>query len=594
MMHTSGKNWFSVAGALASMLGALFAGEFVPPAEGPVPFRRDRIPLNTDAMNWLSKDLWMLARDNSAMNAAGLRGAAQMLALALALNPENTNARALISKYNEGRHTPAGDNEHKNHLHTRIRQLIAWLETPQAGSDAQELAACLKDVLLFTDSSSSQAGAVPKATELGAWAGWVADVSAFQKKAAGPIVVKPKNPDSIANQPEKSGILLENATVLTPMWRGVDEGNSRTYVSVVAPLQMTASKEAPSKDVGFAIMIGNHGDSESPDSLGKTLETLLGNQHGNLPPTGQIRITNAELEQSMQLGKPQSISAAAAVLASAALSGRAPEAIIIGKIDATGAFTLPSQFWDRLQTLGKGNGQRLVLPADASPYLPSMLAMEKPEFFIEYEVLLAKDFKELLELSAKSPSEPLASATAKFREIRERAGSQDIRSFIDNSFVKQRLATVAEEHPAHLSAKMLLTQATGNRPTTVSRKVLASEIRRALEPMMWIKSSRHFRFDPEDEWPAAPKELPEVSQTYELCRPAVDRLERYTSKENMDLLETARELVFAIRTLNKAPRLRSNNNWTIINAVSNAHGDVVRLQEILAAKLDTEALEAAP
>ena len=80
------------------------------------------------------------------------------------------------------------------------------------------------------------------------------------------------------------------------------------------------------------------------------------------------------------------------------------------------------RFWYQLQALGKGKGQRLVLPAEAAAYLPSILAMEKPEFFFDYEVLLASDFKQLLDLTAKKPKEPLASATAKFREIRERAG----------------------------------------------------------------------------------------------------------------------------------------------------------------------------
>ncbi len=584
----TGKLRLCLAGILAGMLGSISAGEFVPPAEGPVPFRRDLVPLNEDTMNTLSRDLRILARENKAMDALGLRGAAQMLALSLALNPTNANTRELVSEYKEGRHSPGENSEPKDHHQAHIRRYVAWLENPQAGADGQALAACLKDILSLTD--SSQAEPTHKPTELGAWTGWVADVSAFQTKAI-EDTPKPKDPDPVVKQPTNTGILLESASVMTSMWRRVRQNDDERWISVMAPLQMTAKKEAPSEQVGFSITIGNHQEWQPPDALGITLETLLRNQHGSLPPIGQIRITNVELEQSTELGKPQSISAAAAVLASAAITGCVPEAIIIGKIDASGAFTLPSQFWDRLQTLGKGNGQRLVLPADASPYLSSVLAMEKPEFFLEYEVLLATDFKQLLELSAKSPKEPLATATAKFREIRERAGTQDVRAFIGNIFVKQRLQAVLQDQPAHVSAKMLLTQAAGNRPIWVSRKVLASEIRRALEPMAWIKNSELFVLNTEGDSPPAPREVPEVNRTYEICRPAVDRLERYTSGDDRDLLEKARDLVFAIRTLNKAPRFRGGNNWEIISAVRTAHNDVVRLQDILAAKLDQEAKE---
>ena len=33
---------------------------------------------------------------------------------------------------------------------------------------------------------------------------------------------------------------------------------------------------------------------------------------------------------------------------------------------------------------------------------------------------------------------------------------------------------------------MLMTQALGNRPTSVTRQILAAELRRALEPMTWV------------------------------------------------------------------------------------------------------------
>ena len=72
---------------LAGLGVTLCAGEFVPPAEGPIAFRLDKIPLDKEVIEGLAKQLETLARGFKAEKAADRRGAAQMLALAMALDP---------------------------------------------------------------------------------------------------------------------------------------------------------------------------------------------------------------------------------------------------------------------------------------------------------------------------------------------------------------------------------------------------------------------------------------------------------------------------------------------------------------------------
>jgi hypothetical protein len=571
-----------VAALLAGMGFSLGAADFAPPAEGPVAFRRDKIPLDADALAGLSKNLEMLARGLNAESPADHRGAAQMLALALALDPANARARELVSEYQENRHKPVADADKLEKSRARIWQYITWLETPEAGSQGQALAACLKDVIVISDPKNPKAPALREAGEKGAWAGWVPAISAYEPKELAKIDDPAKPAPEIAPEPEKE-ILLENAQVHTMLWRMTGKGEAANWSLAAAPLQMTAKKIVKTDAGGdqqgeqpFMISIGSTQDGGSMGQLGFPLRALLKNHHGNLPPGVMVTITSKELENSFESKKRQSISAAVAVLASSAITGREPDAIIIGQVDETGAFKLPTSFWDQLQSLGKGSGQRLVLPAEAAAYLPSVLALETPGFFMDHEVLLAADFKQLINLSSKTPEGPLATATAEFRKIRERLGTQDVRQYITNTFVKQRLAAVLQDAPTHFSAKMLLIQAAGNRPTLVSRPVLAAEIRRALDPMAWLLKFQN-----------RSSEIPEgsrIGQTYELCRDRVDALERYAEKNDRTLVEHARTLVTSIRTLDRATRTRGET-YMVSEAVRSANTEMNRLERELGDEL---------
>lgn len=562
-----------IAAVLAGVGFPAFAAEFVPPAEGPVAFRRDKVPLDADAMATLSRQLELLARGLNAGTPADFRGAAQMLALALALDPANARARELVAAYQKGGHKPEGDAERLEKSRARIWQYIAWLETPEAGSQGQALAACLKDVIIISDPKNPKAAALHEAGEKGAWAGWVPAISAYETKAVA-SVDDPQDPAPEVKPEPASEILLEQAQVSTLLWQMVGKGDSASWVLAPGPLQMTAKKVAQDNGDGggnpldgesFTVTVGSGEHGGSLAQIGHSIKNLLKNHHGKLPRGVRVSITSKELERSLESKKRQSISAAAAVLASSAISGREPGAIILGQVDETGAFRLSTSFWDQLRALGKGSGQRLIVPAESASYLPSMLALEKPSFFMDYEVMLAADFTQLLELSGKTPQGPLAAAISEFGKIRERLGNQDVRQYIANTFVKQRLMAVLQDAPSHFSSKMLLVQAAGSRPTLLPRPVLAAEIRRALEPMAWILSLQDY-----DSLKSA--DLPKFGETYELCRTRVDALERYAEKNDRPLIEKAREVVIGVRNIDRATRTRGED-YVVTQAIQKARSE---------------------
>lgn len=580
-----GKQTMAVIAMLVSMAFAAAAGGFTPPAEGPVAFRRDGIPLDADAMVNLSKQLDTLARSLNASTPAERRGVAQMIALSLALDPANGKARELLDEYQEDRHKPEADVERLEKSRARVWQIIAWLETAEAGAQGQALAACLKDVIVISDPQHPKAVAMREAGERGTWSGWVPDVSAYDK----PLVAKNEEPKpNNPTQPSVAGksIALESAKVHTLLWQKVGNPDDSKWTLASSPLEMTAMKTADEGEDShsFTVKIGPGGEGDQLEKISSNIRRLLVAKHGPQTRGVRISINSTQLEKSLESHKLHSISAASAVLASAALTGREPDAIVLGLVDGEGIYKMPTGMWDQLQALGKGTGRRLILPAEAATILPSILALEKPGFFMDYEVLLAADFKQLLELAAKPSEGPLASATAKFREIRERAGTQDLRLYIANTFVKQRLMAVLQDAPTHISAKMLLTQAAGSRPTLVARTVLASEIRRALEPMKWLV--RNDDGDGHNDWLGSAA-IAKLGQTYETCRSQVDALERYADKADRPLIERAKELTAAIRNLDRTTRTRGES-YIVESAVYTARDQVVRLARTVNEELATE------
>jgi hypothetical protein len=509
-----------------------------------------------------------------------------MLALAVALDPANERARELATSYQDGSHEPAPDPERTGRSLATLWQVIAWLETPQAGADGQALAACLMDVAAVADPRHPRAAVLRQSGEKGAWAGWVPALAAYEVKKS---IDVPEKPDPTPADPEPSAdpaIRLAKAQIETLLWQKSGSGDSAQWSLGPAPLQMVAEKISEDGHQPFSLVIGDNDESKRLlEPTAKSIEKLLLAQHQQLPKGIRIHITGPGLAQSLSSKRKQSISAAAAVLASAALTGVDPDALVIGGIDDSGAFKLPSGFWNQLLGLGSGGGRRLVVPAAATAYLPSILAMEKPEVFMEFEVLLAKDFAQLLELTAKTPDGPAAAATTKFREIRSKAGGQDVRTYVANRFVRQRLAELSQEAPWHASAGMLYTQGSGNRPTQVVRAVLAAELQRATTPMAAVADL--------PDWHGDNEILKQVGEIHDRCRADIDRMERYSNKADQDLLENARNTANSLRVLDRAARARGEQ-YLVQASARTAKAAFAKLYRKLVAMLAKEVGDPVP
>lgn len=525
----SGKfHLLKVVSVLVTFSTALSAGEFAPPAEGPIAFRRDRLPLDVETMADLSARLTTLADGLNPKTAMERRGAAQMLALSLALDPGNSRARGLIENFTADNHKRDADEGKMEKSRTALWQIIGWLDTPEAGEQGHQLAACLKDVLVISDPKDPRGESTRETGERGAWAGWIPAIAKYETLAQ-------TTNDTPVEAPAE--LLLANARLRTVLYKTSNTDRVPKTFPFIASVSMSAEKTG---DEPFDIRLGTQAGAISSDTLIK----LLQKQHAKLP--NGIRV-NISVEGSEILPPEKNtlpVSAAAAVLASAAITGHEPDATIIGIVDGAGNFILPADLWSLLRSLDKGDGGRLILPAQAADILPSMLAMEQPQFFFEYEVLLASNFKELLELSVKTPEGPLAKGLNQFRELREKSTTLPVGQYVGNPFVRRRLLETAQEIPNHYSARMLAIQGSGNRQVFIPRAILISELRRAIEPMTWIATRKGYNY--------APEEAARIGPIYEECRSNVDGLFRYTGKGDRELLASVQELVAKLRPLDRA------------------------------------------
>ncbi len=540
-----------------SMAGTLMAegGPFVPPAEGPVPFRRDKVPLDPDTMSALSGQLVTLVGGVDLEGAEGRRASAQLLALALALDPANKDARETLEVLEEGDLPTFGDERNVERAKARVWTTLSWLEDPESGKDGHSLGACLGDVMIMVDPDHPRAKVLAAKGERGSWSGWVAGLRDFDDKAIVKNVdpeedemdVRDEDSDEVDEPGSGSSIRLEAATVQTPLWN-YDKVTDKTSLRVVPVTMAATMREVDPDDEDdqprpFGIRLENTEEAEFLSGMNEAILGALEKIHGPLPKNGRVRLTVGKDSDYLVRRNRQAISAAAAVLADAALSGIAPNATVIGIVDEKGGFKLPPRFWEKLRALSNGPGGRLVLPAQAAEYLPSLLALEQSDFFFKYEVLLASNLKELIQRSSGSATGEVADVSVKFAEIRSRLGAQTVPLYVSNSFVRQRLAAIAQEAPHHFSARMLAIQGAGERPTILPRNILAAELRTAIEAMAWIAHHQGDRIDSDD-----------LDRTYGVTRADVDALERYVDLRDRDFHEKVRALTISVRTLARDSR----------------------------------------
>lgn len=467
---------------LCLLVGSALAA-FVPPREGAAPFRRERVPLDVDRMNQLSRQLGFLATSVEREGPDGLRLRAQLLGLARVLDPANRPARDLLRELAAGVDPEPSREMDFQGVVGQGWEVEAWLSSDAAGADGRALGACLLDVLGALDPEHPRA--LASRAEAGPWRGWVEDREAF---------VDPPDPEAVeAPQPEEPDEpwepALEVASADFPLVVFDQESNRTQLVAARLTGRAVVEKPRPGQN-------GKGGGKNSPrftvefgaerataQLLGNILRPILEKRHG-------AEIHRMKLVLSLPKGlaystarNGMSVSAAAFLISEALITGAEPTAGVLAELQPDGSLKLPTQFWQLLGDLEPLEGRRWLMPAEAVGSFPAMLTLGRASFFMKHEVLLARDADGLAGLASLPVAGDLPAPLAQFAEIQRVGQRSSLGSFVANPHTQARLRQVFAEEPRHASARMLALRGTSKWPRYLPREIVAAELLRAINPI---------------------------------------------------------------------------------------------------------------
>ncbi len=519
------------------LLPPLAANVYVSPAPAAALFRRDKIPIDTDTMRELSRHLTDLARREIARDPDQLRATAQLLAIAVRLDPANRPAREIDRALREKQTVDPFDGD----INAPLRQawgIAEWLVAPEAGKPGARLGHQIIDALAVINPRNPAAKLRDPAGEAIRWQNVVPPLAAYRRspnpeKAPAP---PPPEPPPVKRPP----LLLRQASTQTPLF--LYDKDLRRHLRIV-PLRMQIEELNQPDLFTFSLLPA----LESPyiDSARSKVRKLLEKSWPNLPIGHIARIsTGAERYASKN---EQAISGPASLLMHAALAGRQlrPDVIFVGELADDGALTRPRQSWDYLRALRVAKGGRLLVPPDFEPELRAMIALEDPDFFLRWEVLIVSSLEVALSLaSVNGDPEGLALTSQLYTGLREVSHNKDVGQLCVNAKVRERLEEIVSKAPFHYSARMLLTQGNATkRPTRVEREVAARILRSAIEPLSGIVRP-----------PLSLLSVKRLIATGEASRAEIERFAKFISPREQDLLKEAREIAQLAETLGRGKR----------------------------------------
>ena len=535
------------------MTGALMlpvAADFVPPAEGPVPFRRDKLPVDVDTMTSLSRQVTMFTGARVADDPDELRAVAQMTALALALDPANRTAKELIEALKDGKAPGSVPEEDLERARARAWQVLGWLEMPEAGPDGQALAACLNDVLVMGDPHHPKARERRSAGEKGAWKDWVAEEAAFRPKEVAEEM-PPEEPEPTPADEEKKEVtlMIKELSVPMPFWH-FDKMIQQMKLEMI-PIGLKASiQSARNEDgdgegegdedrkQGFYVEIPGDGMTDQFAKAMRPVEAAITRRHGALPEGLQLKLGFGKTDYSLSRNG-MALTGTTALLLDGALAGKVPAAVTLAVVGEDGKLALPPRFWQTLRAISPlPDGSRLILPDEAAEFLTALVVMEDAAFFMKHEVLLAGTVDELCDQASPSPEGKIADGLKRFEEIRKAGEDKALGTFVAHPATQQRLRDLAALMPEHASARMLALQGSGNRSRFLQRSILAREIRSALEPVGFFAISDPSDLDPE-----------KLEVAHEASRDQLAGLVAYIDIRDRDLHKSAVDVADSLRTL---------------------------------------------
>lgn len=518
----------------------LLAAVYVPPDQSKSLFKRDLLPLDTDTMRELSGHLTSLARRDIGQDPVHWRATAQLLAIATRLDPANRPARDLGTRLAAGDVRPPPTGIDFGPARDRTWTIVDWLLQPEAGDEGQLLGHQLLDAMRVVDPRHPLARRHHADGEAARWRGIVADLDRFQ--AAPPtspadppdegVPCPPPPPPQVRRPPIK----LREASLATPLFLYDNELRMQLQLTRLSMRIEETPTQAP---LSFTL---------TPELAGPLLETSrqrvrasLERTWPDLPLGANALLDTGEWRYASRNGT--ALTGPVSLLLHAALDGSPlrSDLVLLSDLKDDGSLARPTWSWDYLITLRHAEGGRLLVPPDLQPELRAMIALESPEFFRRWEVLVVSSLDAALAIGrAEGSPEGLAEASGLFAEFQEFARNKAIGPLCVNENVRRGLADILAKAPYHFSAAMLLLQGELNRPTRLDREVTARLLRSAVEPLVPLAKAPLANLNPN-----------RADAAFDAARSRIAPFTKYLRPEDEDLLKAAMELTSLTRSIGR-------------------------------------------
>ncbi|MEN8847681.1 MAG: hypothetical protein ABF377_06360 [Akkermansiaceae bacterium] len=463
---------FSLLHLAAGLTGA--APVFRPSDESFPLIRRDLIPLDISAIKNLANDLTTLADTPVKQTGVELRERAQLLTLTLRLSPSQSRAREMERSLLKKSFKASINNPDLKEARGRALDTAKWLITLPPESEGSLLGELLLDVLTPFQKNHS----LIKDRDLSSiderWSGVIAPLAEFEPPP--PPVTPPKD------KPTASEYLTTALLTTTPLLTELD--GQQTLGAVNVSLILTKNNNL--SQLRFKPELTTNGRSRSSEPLHNDLKAFFTAQDRPLPDNYDLFLDTGRGSYSER--NKTNILAPVAMMLDAALTGRelARNVLIFGKLEADGSLTRPAGSWPLLHSLKDKNplpGTRLLVPSTLAEELTAILVLEEPGFLLRFEIIACDSLTEArqLYLTDAEPPTDLAAASKAFQEVAEalrRTSDGNLASSLVYDSVKSRLMSAAAASPRHLSANILLKQASGKRPSSFSTPMFAREMLR--------------------------------------------------------------------------------------------------------------------
>lgn len=495
-------------------VSSLQAATYIAPENKPILFKADQLPLDTDVMKELGQKLTVIAaRDNANHSPEQLRATSQLLAIAQRLHPQLEQINMMNQALSDDQLFPKSNETEINQAKEKVWAVVGFLSKPEAGKQANLLSQCIKDALSGIDAKNPLL--LNHQTDPKVWDGIVAPLESFnpppilppdpepdkepeeEPKKGDPSdqpketeeKEEPTNEEQAPPKPQNNTWKIANAQLFgAGLYQFKDRHGIVRHKPDILRYKVSLNKVSGEDTPRFSIT--SSPQFEGQDFLKATEDDLRKVLVKRWEKYEKVHV-NVQLPNAYSSFNSQSKSAVAplAIILDASLSNKPirEDLLIHGSMSENGHLYRSPHYWDYIDLMTKRNDKcRILVPADAEGDYRQIIALNQPEYFIKNEIISVRDLADAAKYYSKQDDSSIAEATALFKEIQKVAQTRAIGPLAANPHVRERLAKILSIMPNHLSAKMLMLQGGGSRPTALESKYLAYEMQTILSEMVWI------------------------------------------------------------------------------------------------------------